>query len=987
MRIGSAFLKARDNKEDRVQKRRSDNMAAFNSYVKTQSELGVEASVQDLEKMKQNLAGGDFFYGKQLPSSNVIEETSSRLGAIKADKEAEEARTVLQNANTKADGMRASMAGFLGANPDNAAWWNANSQSGPLKAVVDMYGDTQAKVYLKNLNDRGVAEYIRDFDLSSYKTIDGIEAAVSAAPAWQQPKIKAYLKSNLQQWTNTERNNGKNAAQTALPGIVKNALTEDAAVTAALAAGKLGMSDDATTNYAWRDAITQQAKAAFALRLKPRFTKAQGIASGQNDKNLFTNKAARDLAVNKILADAEILDDGSKEVDDLKTQLNNTLKTNASVANTAFEDATITALSAKIALLPPSTLDHLTAEDDPQKKVMELITSMGLDLTGTRWVDPNGQPTPFFKIIQNKVLAQITPKIARGLVLANDVDEANIELEIFGGVANGKGQSAAIAEYINMPQDADRMGKLFTEVNRIRVENDKPPFKSIELAQGDEVDDGWTAVWKQLSDRIGLSQTTLYNTRRDAAVKTADAQILEAQETAQGLIGNLINDNDKESPEFKALNYVVGKFFLPQGEQELSAIYQQVMDVIRTEGLTFDDVDEGVEARYRISQVVKSLNVLTKASGQARFRAALLRKAVDGIVKPGSSLTAWATTNIDGLDDKQMRFTLDMEALTLDADPLIIAQKQKLLDKAIKNWDALKIALAASAETPQVGGVLANPEKHAAELTQVYKDIDEKIKTLKNTKPTGTPTFFNRDPASNRFEVREGLGDSAEQIGFKMFTLYKRDLEGGFVIDTAATVAKYPNGAPAAVGPDGGPTTSAQPPIISPEDNADPVRFASPLAAEPLYSNIVDPYRTLDGKSAPRFMNPTGAATLKTVKVNAKFSTGRVRALINTKFETVSDEDKPVVSAILRSEAFARYLTKNDGSKGAMFGVWDGYNGNSLETMFANPRQFLENMANLDLESVAKGDRYEANQLWKPTADEAKKLLAAISAYEEDMFD
>ena len=95
MRIGSAFLKARDNKEDRVQKRRSDNMAAFNSYVKTQSELGVEASVQDLEKMKQNLAGGDFFYGKQLPSSNVIEETSSRLGAIKADKEAEEARTVL----------------------------------------------------------------------------------------------------------------------------------------------------------------------------------------------------------------------------------------------------------------------------------------------------------------------------------------------------------------------------------------------------------------------------------------------------------------------------------------------------------------------------------------------------------------------------------------------------------------------------------------------------------------------------------------------------------------------------------------------------------------------------------------------------------------------------------------------------------------------------------------------------------------------------
>ena len=56
MRIGSAFLKARDDKEDRIQKRRSDNMAAFNSYVKTQSELGVDASVQDLEQMKQNLA-------------------------------------------------------------------------------------------------------------------------------------------------------------------------------------------------------------------------------------------------------------------------------------------------------------------------------------------------------------------------------------------------------------------------------------------------------------------------------------------------------------------------------------------------------------------------------------------------------------------------------------------------------------------------------------------------------------------------------------------------------------------------------------------------------------------------------------------------------------------------------------------------------------------------------------------------------------------
>ena len=154
MRIGSAFLKARDDKEDRIQKRRSDNMAAFNSYVKTQSELGVDASVQDLEQMKQNLAGGDFYYGKQLPSSNVIEETSARLGAIQADKDANMASTRLSNESKSIANMKDILPFFLGTDPNTEKGKTALRNSKPFASLIGKFGEEQAFNFLnlqKNL--------------------------------------------------------------------------------------------------------------------------------------------------------------------------------------------------------------------------------------------------------------------------------------------------------------------------------------------------------------------------------------------------------------------------------------------------------------------------------------------------------------------------------------------------------------------------------------------------------------------------------------------------------------------------------------------------------------------------------------------------------------------------------------------------------------------------------------------------------------------
>ncbi len=84
-RLGSNFFNSYNKQIDRLRTRRKENVDAFNSFVKLRTELGETATVDDMEKFKNQLGGGDSYFLNALPTSTMIAETQKRLVANQAD--------------------------------------------------------------------------------------------------------------------------------------------------------------------------------------------------------------------------------------------------------------------------------------------------------------------------------------------------------------------------------------------------------------------------------------------------------------------------------------------------------------------------------------------------------------------------------------------------------------------------------------------------------------------------------------------------------------------------------------------------------------------------------------------------------------------------------------------------------------------------------------------------------------------------------------
>ena len=974
MRIGSAFLKARDNKEDRIQKRRSDNMAAFNNYVKTQSELGVEASVQDLEQMKQNLAGGDFFYGRQLPSSNVIEETSGRLGAIKADKEAKAATTVLANRNASLANMKLGLEGFVGSNPDDTVWWDANKTKPQLASVINVYGEDQAKVYLGMLNQNAVAKYVSDYNLQSYKTYDGIEAATLAAPKSFQSSIRAYLKSNLNQWIDTEESKAKVGLNAAMPKIVNDAMNEGAAVSAAVASFREGMNSKVEFTTAMRSNVEALAKAAYQNRLKPRFRKAQAAATATSQATYANDARARELAVLQILADDDIADDGSEEVNALKKQLSATLQANAGIQLTTTEDETILALKARIAAMGPTAFEKIISAKLTEERASDFILSTGIDLSGTRWVDENGVPTAAFNQLTTSIISMIEPKAKRGIQAANDVDERAISVALYGGGQGGSGeQSEAIKKIINLPKDADRKGKMFIEVNRIREANNKLPFTSMALGgPPGSYSQEWVDIWEQMSDRIGLAQADLYKSTQTQA--KADAKtLIEAAVTEASEFLSVLVDGDEETDEYKSFNYINGKFFIPTDKNQIQFLHDSVQSMLEEDGLSFSDAVDGPEARIRIDRLMKSMGIQPTAVGKVNFRQNLIRERLDGLVEPGSSALNWGNGFIEGGDIEWMKFSVDFEALAPDANAELLAQAQSNVDDTIVKWTNMQTLLAEGLEKTEVGEVLADPQTHAAQLVTLQATIQRKIDKLKNLKPMGDHSYWRRDPATGTFYVAPENQGRSEEFGHKLDTRYKRDGNGGFIIDVAATAALTTN-------PDFVPTRrEGDPTALPPAQPNDP-----PRVVDPLYSPAIDYQREEIVESRNRRQPPT---TVMKVKTAAGLHPSE-RQYVNQKFSELTPADKPIVSAVLRSPKMISYLNKtfNKGGEG-MLSMTHNVADATLRSLFEDPMKFLIDLAGYDAGSNSISRRRNLSPRVTAAQTQAQILLEAIQAYNQDADD
>ena len=974
MRIGSAFLKARDDKEDRIQKRRSDNMAAFNSYVQTQSELGVNASVQDLEQMKQNLAGGDFYYGKQLPSSNVIEETSARLGAIQADKDANMASTRLANQNKVLANLQLGLAGFIGTKRDDA-WWEKNKDLPQLKSVIDVYGSETAKTYLNMQDQNAVAKYIQDYNLQTFKTYDGIEAAIAQAPVNFQDKIRSYLSANLERWKATQEDVAELAVSNSMSSILKGALTEDDAISGALAVFNNAKNSKLVTTSGMTDAITELAREAFKQRLKPLFKKAVTKAQSIKNPDYANNDIARAAAVASILDDGEIVDDGSREVERLKEQLNRSLKVGADDALSNVEDEKINALRAKIAGMSFSDFDHLTSSTMDAAETQNFIASMGIDLTGTRYVNEKGEPTVFMTQLRQMISALVTRKAD---VARIDVDDANtdkINALIFGGAtggAAGEGQTEAMRTLLTTKQgDNDRVGKIFNEVNRIRLANGKPAF-------ADQTDEDWKKIWAVLSDRIGMAQIGHFNTTIKTATEGALKIVQAAEEDAETFM-SLIVGKDEDTGQWQTANYIVGKYFIPAVQNDkggIEALMYDVADMLERKGLDMSVETDRQEARYQIDLMMKARGIHTKIKGQQNAKQAYIQGQIGNLVKPDSSVADWARPFIDGSARQWAQFSTAYEQLAIDADPATIKQATENLAEVRLKWMALYKELDRSLKRPEVHELLRDGHNSQPALMALRDEILGRLKAIDELKLNGDPSYLIRNPEDGTFKVNPKAPGRAAEFGHKEGVIYKRDPDGTFSIDQVKTqIAQEEAGVTVkdgkVVSEDGG---------VVPEP-LDPLKVTSKTPIEVTNPGLPEYGPLTDYTRGERKYSRSSVAEIRDrIVVHPKLTRGE-QDYINQNFNSLTADEKPIVSAILRSEKMAAYLNGTYKAPGEWFGGNRDYNGHDLKSLFDNPMAWLQGMAEFDVAKLSSPKRPGTNQDKIAAGEQARHLLRAISEY------
>jgi len=801
MRIGSAFLKARDNKEDRIQKRRSDNMAAFNSYVKTQAELGVDASVQDLETMKRNLAGGDFYYGKQLPSSNVIEETSARLGAIQADKDAKFATTRLANQRTRLDNLKATLDGYIGVDVTDDVWWAANKDKGSLPDLREIYGEEQAKNYLGMLNTEALGKYITTFNLQQYKTNAGIETAIGAAPAHFQAGVKSFLEGNRQRYVNEAEGLAESALIANLTTVMADIDNTSDAADAAVNYIKRFLPSEVEMSSTFEDRIRLSAATDFSQLRNRQMEAVIGKAQGETVPAAYANNPDEiNRLVNKYASEIFNETDTSVEAENFRTRLRNDLLANATLSLTTIEDAAITEIKGTISDLRMDVAENMSTDDgDINELVDQYIGGSRIDLNGTRW-KKNGQFTPAYLTLH----AQIKSHLLAKLNIANDIefaaDETPMMNEIMGAVdpasTPGDPRPSVIERLINEEKDQNRKQKLFAEVNRIRAKYGRVALK-------DYNDKEWQPIWTHLQRKIGLRQSDIYREKSKGLTATAQTIVKETQEKARNLLADWaggLGEEPEGRQDYRALSQMVSQYFIPP--ERVEEVFNAVTTALPEDG----DYDQGNAENFSefqriIREVAQAQGLLPLQTGITTYTNNYINAGMDGLVEPGTTVLNWGKGVLD------LSFQISdphydrLISLPRDTAQSVVTERREKLQSHIKDLELLRDkVLRTELEAPELAEILDDGSSATAAMSELKSRLNKKIDLYKKAVPQGMPSFLRHIPNTETYQVNEPNADTARKAGFQVGVKYVIDENDpkGFKVDVASNHADDPDGTQAA---------------------------------------------------------------------------------------------------------------------------------------------------------------------------------------------
>lgn len=775
--LGSSFSNAYEDSIDRSKRRRSENMEAFNSFVKMQSELGIDADTQDLERMKASLAGGNTYFGQGLPSTEVLEATSTRLGEIKADKNAREASTRIANQQSSDNRIFGLLDRLKGTNAGDEDTWKKLSETPAVMGAGELIGLDAVRELLKARDQTDALSFITSNNLQNLTDPGAQSIVLSNASAYMKPTLTTHFTNINNRNLKTSQQNAVAKADTQILEIFKGAANAEKAANALMAVAKQTFDPDVdyngSDNAAWAADLKRRYVELFENYQGDFFSQALVVAGTTENTGIVSATEEQQLnEARLILAQQGSMNPTDQQVEDIRKRLvsSNRVRLNKiEEVNVKGVETSIRAYDLRLAedyvINAPSGSAEKAKFDN---QIETFMAQTEIDFDTPKYRQPNGYFTQDYFNLRDKIENLFVSRINE----AND-EEFDRDRDSFRLAVDQDTQATAGAgslESMMKARFANPRDNVFIRMNTLRRLNRLPEFQN----QQDPEFIKLFAAWEQ---KAGAAITAQYNKKREAATANADASLdvtMTSQETQLGAFAG-----EDGSVEYKAMAILNGMFIV--GDQ-LKVAHSTIMNELDRRGVaSMDDMTQTAAIADVVNRVAATMGYQPNSeSGRTLWKADKINTEMRDMILPGT----YMGTYLDGLAKKYIgraeRTMAGVEAVPVDATPTEIKLAQ---DRLVKAKDAL-VLLRKNARADVQGLALKSLlDLRGVSSASIILAFDNQIQAIEKKLTNGTivpsaPPSFLAPLNNGQFEVNvdhQNVG-RAQGLGFQPGAIYEIDV-------------------------------------------------------------------------------------------------------------------------------------------------------------------------------------------------------------------
>jgi hypothetical protein len=775
--LGSSFSNAYEDSIDRSKKRRSENMEAFNSFVKMQSELGIDANTQDLERMKASLAGGNTYFGQGLPSTEVLEATSTRLGEIKADKNAREASTRLANQQSSDNRIFSLLDRLKGTNAGDEKAWEKLSKSPAVMGAGELIGLDAVRELLKARDQTDALSFIQNNNLKTL-TDPGAQATVlTNASDYMKPTLTTHFTNINNRNLKTSQQNAVAKADTQILEIFKGAANAEKAADALMAVAKQTFDPDVNyngrENAAWVADLRQRYVELFANYQGDFFSQALVVADTTENTGIVSATEEQQLSAARLIlaqqgsmnpTDDQVRDIRERLVSSNRVRLDKVEQVSVKNVETSIREYDLLLAEDYVINAPAGSAEK--AKFDNQIETFMLQTEIDFDTP--KYKKKNGYYTQDYFNLKDKITNLFTSRVSE----AND-EEFDRDSDAFRIAVDQDTEATAGAgslESMMKARFANPKDNVFIRMNTLRKINRLPEFAN----QQDPEFIKLFAAWEQ---KAGAAITAQYNKKRAEVTRTAEAALEATMTSQEGQLGAFAGENG--SVEYTAMSILNGMYIV--GDQ-LGVAHSTIMNELDRRGVaSMDDMTQTAAIADVVNTVAATMGYKPNSeNGRTLWKADKINTQMKGMILPGT----YMGTYLDSLAKKYIglaeRTMAGVEAVPVDATPTEIKLAQ---DRLVKAKDAL-VLLRKNARADVQGLALKSLlDLRGVSSASIILAFDNQIGAIEKKLTNGTivpsaPPSFLAPLSNGQFEVNIDHQNSgrAAALGFQVGAIYEIDV-------------------------------------------------------------------------------------------------------------------------------------------------------------------------------------------------------------------